>query len=131
MFLFSVSCTIVQLFVYYLIQKFRQHIVPFIITLRKILSVVLSIIWFHHDISGYQVIGIIVVLLAAVIDFFYNKYCHHHKPAESVSETSVVRDKDEVSLNSIAIEDSVEVETIDSVERGKREVTSDIESNTI
>jgi drug/metabolite transporter (DMT)-like permease len=58
-----------------MIQKFRQHIVPFIITVRKILSVVLSILWFGHDINSYQILGIVVVFLAAIFDFLYGKYC--------------------------------------------------------
>lgn len=71
---FAVSSTIVQFFVYYLIQKFRQHIVPFVITVRKILSVILSIIWFQHSMSGMQFLGIFIVFIAAVFDFVYEKY---------------------------------------------------------
>ena len=70
----SVMSTIVQMFVYYLIQKFRQHIVPFIITVRKIFSVVLSILWFEHPLNITQVLGIIVVFAAAIVDFVYEKY---------------------------------------------------------
>jgi UDP-galactose transporter B1 len=44
----AIMNNICQFFVYYMIQKFRQHIVPFIITIRKIFSVVLSIVWFNH-----------------------------------------------------------------------------------
>ena len=70
----SVMSTVVQMFVYYLIQKFRQHIVPFIITIRKIFSVVLSILWFSHPLNVTQVLGIIVVFAAAIFDFVYEKY---------------------------------------------------------
>ena len=70
----SVMSSIVQIFVYYLIQKFRQHIVPFIITIRKIFSVVISILWFHHSISAVQWLGIVVVFMAAVFDFVWEKY---------------------------------------------------------
>lgn len=61
----------VQFFVYYLIQNFRQHIVPFVITIRKILSVVISILWFNHSIVTIQWIGVVVVLSAAIFDFVY------------------------------------------------------------
>lgn len=67
----SVMSTVVQMFVYYLIQKFRQHIVPFIITIRKIFSVVISIIWFSHPINTTQIVGIFVVFVAAIFDFIY------------------------------------------------------------
>lgn len=67
--------SLTQLFVYYLIQKFRQHIVPFVITIRKILSVVISILWFHHSIGPVQWVGIVIVFMAAVFDFVYEKYC--------------------------------------------------------
>lgn len=70
----SVTTTVVQMFVYYLIQKFRQHIVPFVITIRKIFSVVISILWFSHPISAVQTIGIVIVFIAAIFDFVYEKY---------------------------------------------------------
>jgi hypothetical protein len=63
------------MFVYYLIQKFKQHIAPFVITIRKILSVVISIFWFNHAINGWQWLGVFVVFLAAVFDFVSEKYC--------------------------------------------------------
>lgn len=65
---------IVQFFVYYLIQKFRQHIVPFVITIRKIFSVVISILWFNHSVGVMQWIGVVIVFASAVFDFIYQKY---------------------------------------------------------
>lgn len=73
--------SVCQLFVYYLIQKFRQHIVPFVITIRKIFSVVISILWFNHSIGGLQWLGIVIVLIAAVFDFIYEKYFATKAPA--------------------------------------------------
>lgn len=63
------------MFVYYLIQKFKQHIAPFVITIRKIFSVVISIFWFNHAINAAQWVGVIVVFSAAVFDFISEKYC--------------------------------------------------------
>jgi drug/metabolite transporter (DMT)-like permease len=37
-----------QFFVYRMIKQFKQHIVPFIITTRKIFTIVLSIIFYKH-----------------------------------------------------------------------------------
>jgi drug/metabolite transporter (DMT)-like permease len=66
----------VQMFVYYIIQKFKQHVAPFVITIRKILSVVISIFWFNHSIHLVQWFGIVVVFSAAAFDFISEKYSH-------------------------------------------------------
>jgi drug/metabolite transporter (DMT)-like permease len=66
----------VQMFVYYIIQKFKQHVAPFVITIRKIFSVVISIFWFSHSIDVMQWFGVGVVFSAAIFDFVSEKYCH-------------------------------------------------------
>lgn len=38
-----------QMLVFWMIKLFRQHIVPFIITTRKIATVLISIVFFDHD----------------------------------------------------------------------------------
>lgn len=58
-----------QMFVYYIITKFKQHIAPFVITIRKIFSVIISIFWFSHFIDGMQWLGVAVVFGAALFDF--------------------------------------------------------------
>jgi drug/metabolite transporter (DMT)-like permease len=52
----GISCMnfFVQMFVYYIIQKFKQHVAPFVITIRKIISVIISIFWFSHTIGIMQ-----------------------------------------------------------------------------
>jgi len=37
-----------HIFIYKMIKEFRQHIVPFVITTRKIISVGISMVYFHH-----------------------------------------------------------------------------------
>ena len=83
--------SVTQLFVYYLIQKFRQHIVPFVITIRKILSVVISILWFNHSIGGAQWLGIVIVFVAAIFDFVYEKYFAETQTQHVAAEAEKVR----------------------------------------
>lgn len=58
-----------QIVVYWMISHFRQHVVPFIITTRKILTVVLSILFFKHTVTIPQILGIIVVFATVFYDF--------------------------------------------------------------
>jgi len=37
-----------QIIVYRLIKEFKQHIVPFVVTTRKVITVVFSLVYFHH-----------------------------------------------------------------------------------
>ena len=53
-----------QIFVYWLINSFRQHVVPFIITTRKIITVAISILYFGHNVGILQVLGILIVFFA-------------------------------------------------------------------
>lgn len=59
-----------QIFVYWLINHFRQHVVPFIITTRKIITVAISIIYFGHEVTLIQIMGIIIVFLAVFYEFW-------------------------------------------------------------
>jgi drug/metabolite transporter (DMT)-like permease len=58
-----------QVFIYRLVKQFKQHIVPFIITTRKILTVVVSISYFGHKYTIEQVLGIVLVLGASAFEF--------------------------------------------------------------
>ncbi len=57
----SVLTFVGQIFVYRMIKEFKQHIVPFVVTTRKIITVGFSLLYFHHKSSYQQVIGIILV----------------------------------------------------------------------
>ena len=48
MIMMGVLSTFGQMFVYRMIKQFKQHFVPFVITTRKIFTVGLSIIYYHH-----------------------------------------------------------------------------------
>jgi drug/metabolite transporter (DMT)-like permease len=65
----SILSTLGQFVVYSMIKQFKQHIVPFVITTRKILTVVISIIFYQHKTSTIQLLGMIVVIAAVVFEF--------------------------------------------------------------
>lgn len=80
----SVLSFVGQLFVYRMIKMFKQHIVPFVITTRKIFTVGLSIVYFKHDWSGAQVIAILVVLGVTMHEFLDNIGKEEEKAKENV-----------------------------------------------
>lgn len=58
-----------QFFVYRMIKQFKQHVLPFTITTRKIFSVVISIIFYHHKTNIIQIFGIFLVFTTVAYDF--------------------------------------------------------------
>lgn len=58
-----------QFIVYTMIKLFKQHIVPFIITIRKILTVLISIIIYNHRTSYIQLFGMGVVIISVIYEF--------------------------------------------------------------
>ena len=68
----SLSAFVGQLFVYRMIKEFKQHMVPFVITTRKIFTVGLSIVYFHHETSVGQVLAILVVFIVTFYEFMDN-----------------------------------------------------------
>lgn len=65
----SVLSFLGQTFVYKIIKKFQQHIVPLIVGTRKTFTVALSLIYFNHKTSFGQVFGILVVFSATIWEF--------------------------------------------------------------
>ena len=62
----SLAAFVGQIFIYRMIKEFKQHIVPFVVTTRKIITVGLSLVYFNHQTSVGQVISIIVVFAVTV-----------------------------------------------------------------
>ena len=58
-----------QFFVYRMIKQFKQHFVPFTISSRKILTVVISIFFYHHKTNVIQLLGVVIVLSAVGYEF--------------------------------------------------------------
>lgn len=65
----GVLCFLGQVFIYRLVRQFKQHIVPFIITTRKIFTVALSIFYFGHKFNPQQALGVGIVLAASLYEF--------------------------------------------------------------
>lgn len=65
----SVAAFVGQIFIYRMIKEFKQHIVPFVITTRKNITVALSLVYFEHQTSYGQIIAIIVVFATTVYEF--------------------------------------------------------------
>lgn len=61
----SILTSIGQMFVYRMIKQFKQHIVPFVITTRKIFTVVISIIFYNHPTTFMQIAAIVIVFGSA------------------------------------------------------------------
>lgn len=61
--------TVGQLFVYWLIKEFKQHIVPFIITTRKITTSGLSLVVYNHETSWGQAVAIGMIFAIVVYEF--------------------------------------------------------------
>ena len=59
-----------QSFVYWVVTEFKQHVVPFIISCRKIFTVCISIVWYKHETSIIQMSGIVIVLLTICYEFY-------------------------------------------------------------
>lgn len=79
----SILTSIGQMFVYRMIKQFKQHIVPFVITTRKIFTVVISIVFYNHPTTMMQIIAIIIVFASASYEYLSEIYGekksdHHH-----------------------------------------------------
>ena len=58
-----------QMIVYWMIKLWKQHIVPFTITTRKLATVLISIVFFGHSTTLWQLLGILLVFVVVVADF--------------------------------------------------------------
>lgn len=59
-----------QLFVYRLIKQFKQHIVPFVITSRKIMTIIISILFVgNKKYSPLQFVGVFIIFSSVAFEF--------------------------------------------------------------
>lgn len=82
MIMLSCLTTIGQVFVYRMIKQFKQHIVPFVITTRKIFTVVISIVFYGHKTTAFQIIAIILIFVTASYEYLseiYSSKKHDHE----------------------------------------------------
>lgn len=54
-----------------MIKQFKQHIVPFVVTVRKVLTVIISIIFYHHSTSFLQVLGMLIIFGTTFMEFAF------------------------------------------------------------
>lgn len=65
----SILSCLGQFFVYRMIKQFKQHIVPFVITTRKIVTIFISIIYYQHKTTAVQMSGVFIVFFAVIYEF--------------------------------------------------------------
>lgn len=98
MLIMGVLSTMGQMFVYRMIKQFKQHFVPFVITTRKIFTVGLSILYYHHATNFWQILGLILVFLVVTFEFvselIWEKQDEH--AAASAQEISLSKGETEV-----------------------------------
>jgi hypothetical protein len=99
----SVLTFVGQIFVYRMIKQFKQHIVPFVVTTRKIITVGFSLIYFNHKSSLGQVIGILLV-------FFIMTY-------EFLSE--MIKDKSQSEVKYVEKVESISMEDVEDFEENE------------
>lgn len=58
-----------QIVVYWMITHFKQHVVPFIITTRKLFTVIISILYFKHESTLQQDISLLFIFTLVLYDF--------------------------------------------------------------
>lgn len=86
----SILTSIGQVFVYRMIKQFKQHIVPFVITTRKIFTVVISIIFYNHPTTTMQMLSILIVFGSASYEYLseiYGDKKHEDHKAIKVPDT--------------------------------------------
>jgi drug/metabolite transporter (DMT)-like permease len=94
----AVLSTVGQMFVYRMIKQFKQHIVPFVITTRKIFTVVISIVLFNHPTTIMQICAIILVFLTVSYEYlselYYDKIKTQPIPIDDNEDNQIMCDKD-------------------------------------
>jgi drug/metabolite transporter (DMT)-like permease len=65
----GILSTVGQMFVYRMIKQFKQHFPPFVITTRKIFTVGISIVYYHHETNIWQLIGLFLVFALVTYEF--------------------------------------------------------------
>lgn len=57
-----------HIFIFGLISSFSQLVTPLVLALRKIISVIISVLWFRHDLNIYQYLGVLLVFSGAIYE---------------------------------------------------------------
>lgn len=65
---YVVCGSIGHIFIFGLVKNFNQFLVPFVLSIRKMLSIAASVFWFGHDINSLQLIGIALVFIGIIYE---------------------------------------------------------------
>ena len=68
-----------QICIYLVVANFKQHIYPLISTVRKIFTILLSILVFGHAITIHQVFGMVLVFGGMAYEFVDEVKSHEKK----------------------------------------------------
>lgn len=68
----GLSNAISAIFIYKIISIFRQHVYPLVSTVRKCITVGVSILYFGHHIEFAQLIGIVLVFGGVMLEISMN-----------------------------------------------------------
>lgn len=69
---FSTLNALGQLVIYQMVKAFKQHIPAFVIATRKCFTVVVNILYFHHQVNSIQILGLIFVFSAVMMEVYSN-----------------------------------------------------------
>jgi drug/metabolite transporter (DMT)-like permease len=58
------------IFIYRIVVMYKQHVVPMVTTIRKLLTSLFNIWYFKHSISDFQWIGFGIVLSAITLELY-------------------------------------------------------------
>lgn len=68
--IYSILGLCIQIFKYRMIKQFKQHIVPFVMASRKIISILLSVFIIGHDYAAIQFLGVFIIFVSIIYEFW-------------------------------------------------------------
>lgn len=69
---FSVTSAAGQMFIYYTVRHHGSLVCTMVTTTRKFFTILLSVVWFGHELTPMQWVAVAVVFVGLAIDAFYS-----------------------------------------------------------
>ena len=63
----SILTVLGEIFIYRILVAHKQHIIPFITTIRKLCTSVFNLIWFRHTVENLQVVALGIVAFGILL----------------------------------------------------------------
>ncbi|KAI3655782.1 hypothetical protein MP638_005261 [Amoeboaphelidium occidentale] len=98
--MFSVAGALGQCFIFYVLAKFESRVLVTINVTRKMMTIMLSVIWFGHSLNMLQYFSVSLVFIAIFIEGFYGGKSKGKDKKEKVEEDEVVDMGDSAKLKS-------------------------------